>query len=67
MIFACLSEAPEARVLAEEAVRLTNWADPEGYTIGGIMLARLGSHEMALEALSQGGRLRLHRHAPADL
>ena len=53
MIVACLSDAPEARALAEEAVRLTNWADPEGYTVGGIMLARLGSHEMALEALSR--------------
>jgi hypothetical protein len=39
--------------LAEEAVRITNWADPEGYTVGGIMLARLGSHEMALQALSR--------------
>ena len=53
MIFACLSEAPDARELAEEAVRLTNWADPEGYTVGGILLARLGSHEMALEALAR--------------
>ena len=53
MITACLSDAPEARALAEEAVRMTNWADPEGYTVGGIMLARLGSHEMALQALSR--------------
>jgi TolB-like protein len=53
MIVACLSGAPEARTLAEEAVSRTNWADPEGYTTGAIILARLGSHEMALQALSK--------------
>ena len=53
MIVACLSEAPEARALAEEAVRLTNWADPEGYTVGGILLAHVGSLEMALQALTR--------------
>jgi len=53
MIVASLSEAPDARALAEEAVRMTNWADPEGYTVGGIILAGLGSHEMALEAFSR--------------
>jgi tetratricopeptide (TPR) repeat protein len=53
MIVAWMSEAPEARELAEKAVSLTNWSDPEGYTSGAIILARLGSHETAIEALSK--------------
>jgi serine/threonine protein kinase len=51
MIVACLSDAPGAREAAERAVTRMSWSDPEGYTSGGIILARLGSHEMALQAL----------------
>jgi len=51
MIFACLSDAPNAREVAERAVGRMSWTDPEGYLTGGIVLARLGSHELALEAL----------------
>jgi len=51
MIVACLSEAADAREVAESAVRQMSWSDPEGYMIGGIILARLGSVDMALHAL----------------
>ena len=51
MIVACLSDAPDARERAEHAVGRMSWGDPEGYTVGGILLCRLGSHEMALQAL----------------
>ncbi len=32
-----------------------SWSDPEGYTTGGIMLCKLGSYDLALHALAQGG------------
>jgi serine/threonine protein kinase/tetratricopeptide (TPR) repeat protein len=51
MIVACLSEAPDGREVAEAAVAEMNWFDPEGYMTGGIILARLGSHDLALHAL----------------
>jgi hypothetical protein len=51
MIVACLSDAPNARELAEHAVDRMNWDDPEGYTAGAIILCGLGSHELALRAL----------------
>ncbi len=51
MIVACLSEAPDAREVAEAAVGQMNWFDPEGYMSGAIILARLGSHDLALHAL----------------
>ena len=51
MIVACLSEAPDAREIAEEAVARMNWSDPEGYMSAGIILARLGSRDVALHAL----------------
>ena len=30
-----------------------SWSDPEGYTTGGIMLCKLGSHDLALLALAK--------------
>jgi TolB-like protein/tetratricopeptide (TPR) repeat protein len=50
MIVACLSDAPDAREVAEAAVRQMNWSDPEGFMSGAIILTRLGSHELALHA-----------------
>jgi hypothetical protein len=54
MIVACLSGAPDAREVVEAAVSQMSgsglWSDPEGYTNGGIMLARLGSYDLALHA-----------------
>ena len=51
MIVAFLSEASDAREVAEAAVAQMTWSDPEGYMSGGIILARLGSNDMALHAL----------------
>jgi serine/threonine protein kinase/tetratricopeptide (TPR) repeat protein len=51
MIVACLSKAPDAREVAEAAVGQMNWSDPEGYMSGGLILAHLGSHDLALHAL----------------
>ena len=51
MIVSCLSEGPEAREVAEAAVRQMNWSDPEGYMSGALILARLGSNDFALHAL----------------
>ncbi len=53
MIVACLSDAADARAVAEAAVSQMTWSDPEGYMSGGIILARLGSHDMALYALGK--------------
>jgi tetratricopeptide (TPR) repeat protein len=53
MIVACLTDGPDAREAAERAVGGMSWSDPEGYASGGIILARLGSHDMALEALAR--------------
>jgi TolB-like protein len=50
MLVACLTDAPNAREVAERAVGVMDWSDPEGYTAGGIMLCRLGSHDLALHA-----------------
>jgi tetratricopeptide (TPR) repeat protein len=50
MLVACLTDAPNAREVAERAIGVMNWSDPEGYTAGGTMLCRLGSHELALHA-----------------
>ena len=51
MIVACLSEAADAREVAESAVGQMSWSDPEGFMIGGIILARLGSYDLALQVL----------------
>ena len=51
MIVACLSEASDAREVAEAAVGQMSWSDPEGYMSGAIILARLGSYDLALHAL----------------
>ena len=53
MIVACLSDGPGAREAAERAVGQMSWSDPEGYTTGGIMLCKLGSHDLALLALGK--------------
>jgi tetratricopeptide (TPR) repeat protein len=53
MIRACLSDAADAREVAEKAVAQMNWSDPEGYMTGAIILARLGSHDLALHALGE--------------
>ena len=50
MIVACLTDAPGAREVAERAVGRMTWSDPEGYTTGGIVLCKLGSHDLALHA-----------------
>jgi TolB-like protein/tetratricopeptide (TPR) repeat protein len=51
MMVACLSDGPGAREAAENAVGRMSWSDPEGYTSGGIILAKLGSYDLALHAL----------------
>jgi hypothetical protein len=51
MVVACLSEAPDARAIAERVIPGMSWSDPEGYITGGIVLSRLGSHELAMSAL----------------
>jgi tetratricopeptide (TPR) repeat protein len=51
LIVACLSDAPGAREAAERAVGRLTWSDPEGYASGGIMLCKLGSHDLALHSL----------------
>jgi serine/threonine protein kinase/tetratricopeptide (TPR) repeat protein len=51
IIVACLSDAPDAREVAERAVERITWTDPEGFLTGGLILSRLGSHELALQAL----------------
>ncbi len=51
MMVACLSDGPGAREAAEYAVGRMSWSDPEGYTSGGIILAKLGSYDLALHAL----------------
>jgi len=48
---ACLSEAPDAREVAEAAVAEMNWFDPEGYMSGALILGHLGSRDLALHAL----------------
>ena len=53
MMVACLSDGPGAREAAERAVGQMSWSDPEGYTSGGIMLCKLGSHDLALLALGK--------------
>jgi TolB-like protein len=73
MMVACLSEAADARAVAEAAVdqmrESSSWSDPEGYMNAGILLARLGSHDLALHALGaavDGGYSVVHplRHDP---
>ena len=51
MIVACLSDAPEAREIAERVLAHAMWQDPEGYMTNGLVLARLGSEELALRSL----------------
>ena len=55
MIVACLSDAPDAREVAERAVGRMSWSDPEGYTTGAIILCKLGSHDLALQRPTYGG------------
>jgi hypothetical protein len=52
MILACLSDAPDAREVAEAAVGQMNWSDPEGFMTGAIILVRVGSRDLALHALA---------------
>ena len=51
MIVACLSDAADAREVAEAAVGQMTWSDPEGYMSAALILARLGSRDLALHAL----------------
>jgi hypothetical protein len=51
LVFAFLSEAPDARVVAERVIPQISWDDPEGFFTGGAVLSRVGSHELALLAL----------------
>jgi eukaryotic-like serine/threonine-protein kinase len=51
IIVACLSDTPDAREVAEAAVGQMNWADPEGYMSAALILARLGSRDLALHAI----------------
>ncbi len=51
LIVACLSDAPDAREVAEAALGQMNWFDPEGYMTGALILARLGSYDLALHSL----------------
>lgn len=51
LIVACLREAPEARGLAEQVFAQSMWKDPEGYVTNGLLLAKAGSDETALQAL----------------
>jgi hypothetical protein len=63
MIVACLSQAPDAREVAEAAVGQMNWSDPEGYMSGALILAHLGSRDLALHALGlavHGGYSMVH-------
>jgi tetratricopeptide (TPR) repeat protein len=53
MMVALLSDGPGAREAAEYAVGRMSWTDPEGYTSGGIILCKLGSHDLALHALAK--------------
>lgn len=53
MIMACLSDAPDAREVAEAAVSQMNWSDPEAHMTGALILARLGSNDLALHALGR--------------
>ena len=52
MIVACLTDGPGAREAAERAVGEMTWGDPEGYMTGGIMVCKLGSYDLALQALA---------------
>lgn len=51
IIVACLTDAANAREVAEGAVSRMTWTDPEGFATGATVLCRLGSHELALKAL----------------
>ena len=53
MMVACLTGGPGAREAAERAVAEMTWGDPEGFMTGGIMLCKLGSHDLALLALGK--------------
>jgi non-specific serine/threonine protein kinase len=51
MVVACLSDAPDARAVAERVIPQISWDDPEGFMAGALILSRLGSRELALTAL----------------
>ena len=53
MIVACLTGGPGAREAAERAVGEMTWGDPEGFMTGGIMVCKLGSYELALQAVTR--------------
>jgi tetratricopeptide (TPR) repeat protein len=53
MMVACLTGGPGAREAAERAVGEMTWGDPEGFMTGGIMVSRLGSYELALQAVTK--------------
>jgi tetratricopeptide (TPR) repeat protein len=51
MIMACLDGAPEARAITERVLGGAPWSDPEGYMTAGLVLARVGSVDLALARL----------------
>ena len=53
MMVACLTGGPGAREAAERAVGEMTWGDPEGFMTGGIMVSRLGSYDLALQAVTR--------------
>ena len=53
MMVACLTGGPGAREAAERAVGEMTWGDPEGFMSGGIMVCRLGSYDLALQAVTK--------------
>jgi serine/threonine protein kinase len=53
MMVACLTGGPGAREAAERAVSEMTWGDPEGFMTGGIMVCKLGSYDLALQALAK--------------
>ncbi len=52
-IRACLTDAPDARDLVERLAEFGSWGDPEGYMAQGIILSRLGGHDLALGLLAE--------------
>ena len=51
MIVAVLTEAPNARALAEQLALSPGWRDPEGYMMSALFLNMLGSYDHALRKL----------------
>src|SRR5687767_7043712 len=53
MIVACLTDGLGVREAAEGAIGQMSFNDPEGYMTGGIILCKLGSDDLALQALAR--------------